>query len=122
MRFRWSWLIATGGLGAAVLGAAVPAAAQQGVSGPEVTGVDGPNPVPEVQLAPTLDTVPVRRSPAAPNQAIIDASPLPRDKAPQLDYAAADGELRDRQAGHWRDQRGHRPHPQPTTTRGPWGR
>ncbi len=67
------------------------ASAQEGLTGQQVTGVDAPKPIPEVELAQELSTVPVPRTASRPNQTIIDASPLPRDKAPQLDYVEQTG-------------------------------
>ncbi|QDV37115.1 hypothetical protein [Tautonia plasticadhaerens] len=46
----------------------------------------GPAPIPEFTLDQTLPTVQIpRRSPRV-NETVIDATPLPRDKAPQVDY------------------------------------
>lgn len=46
-----------------------------------------PKPMPDFNLTLTLPTVPTRRGPAGFNETVISASPLPRDKSPQLDYA-----------------------------------
>lgn len=43
--------------------------------------------IPSLEVGPTLPTIPVRQGPAGPNDHVIDATPLPSDKAPQLDYA-----------------------------------
>ena len=46
----------------------------------------GPAPIPEFTLDQRLPTVQIpRRSPRV-NETVIDATPLPRDKAPQIDY------------------------------------
>lgn len=41
---------------------------------------------PDLNVGATLPTVPTRRGGASFNETVINASPLPRDKAPQLDY------------------------------------
>lgn len=46
---------------------------------------EGPAPIPEFSLSQTLPTVDVPRS-SRVNETIIDATPLPRDKAPQMSY------------------------------------
>lgn len=46
---------------------------------------EGPAPIPEFSLSQTLPTVEISRT-ARVNETIIDATPLPRDKAPQIGY------------------------------------
>jgi hypothetical protein len=48
----------------------------------------GPTPIPEFSLDQTLPTVQIPRQQARLNETVIDATPLPRDKAPQIDYRA----------------------------------
>jgi hypothetical protein len=48
----------------------------------------GPSPIPEFTLDQTLPTVQLPRQQARLNETVIDATPLPRDKAPQIDYRA----------------------------------
>jgi hypothetical protein len=43
-------------------------------------------PNPDLSVGSTLPTVTTRRGSPGPNQTTIEAKPLPRDKAPQLDY------------------------------------
>jgi hypothetical protein len=43
-------------------------------------------PLPNLNVGPVLQTYPVRQDIRRPNQILIDAAPLPRDKAPQLEY------------------------------------
>jgi hypothetical protein len=47
---------------------------------PEVPALEGPPPIPEVTLVPTLPTTPVRRGSSGFNVQMVDASLLPRDK------------------------------------------
>jgi hypothetical protein len=47
---------------------------------PEVPQLEGPPPIAEVALVPTLPTTPVRRGSAGFNEQMVDASLLPRDK------------------------------------------
>lgn len=51
-------------------------------------GAPPPNrePAPPSSLAPELPTTAIPRGRPRPNETIIDATPLPRDKAPQLEY------------------------------------
>ncbi|RUL88407.1 hypothetical protein [Tautonia sociabilis] len=64
------WLVAPIGIG-------VPAGLAQD---------EGPTPIPDFALDQTLPTVEVPRGGPRVNETVIDATPLPRDKAPQIDY------------------------------------
>ena len=47
---------------------------------------EGPGPIPEFSLNQMTPTVEIPRGERRPNQMVIDATPLPRDKSPQIDY------------------------------------
>lgn len=62
---------------------AKPAAAEKAAAAekPELPKLPGPEPIPEVALGPVLKTYPVRRGQRpGPNETLVDASVLPRDR------------------------------------------
>lgn len=80
-----STILAALGLLSSIL-TAFPAAAQDDPP-PAVAPADELPAMPDLMVGPTLKTIPIRQTAPAPNETVIDASPLPRDKAPQLDYS-----------------------------------
>ncbi len=53
---------------------------------PAATKLPGPKPIPELPLGKTLETTTVRRGVAGVNVKMADASILPREKSPELDF------------------------------------
>ncbi len=58
---------------------------------PQLPELPKPQALPTAPLAPDLPTVPIRRGQVKGNEKLVDASVLPRDKAPQLDYQEQSG-------------------------------
>ena len=79
-------VLAIAAQGAVRAGAQEPAPAAPDQAPAAAAELPRPDPIPEVQLAPALATKPVRRGLVLPNVHLIDASPLPRDRAPQVMY------------------------------------
>jgi hypothetical protein len=70
---------------------APPAAEAKPAQAPAAAPLPRPEPIPEVQLAPALRTTPVRSGAAGYNVHLVDASVLPRDRAPQVMYVDQTG-------------------------------
>ena len=64
-----------------IMAGALPNGSASGQSGRE-----GPGPIPRFALDQMTPTVEIPRGERRPNQTVIDATPLPRDKSPQIDY------------------------------------
>ena len=104
MPYRLSWMVTAVALGALVpwsraqdapapakdepAPAAAPEAPAEGDKPKKFVAptLPSPTPIPEPTLGPTLQTYPVRRGAVPYNTRVIDASVLPREKSPELDF------------------------------------
>lgn len=90
LRRSWRMRLVVTGLSLAIMPAwtlaqapgEAPAATQDAPAQPPTTNepLPGPPPIPEAKLGPELKTVPIRRGEIGPNDVLVDASVLPRDR------------------------------------------